>query len=110
VKIKIKTMIAYNEIKKYPQEISDELLAAVNILKNEGAKKVILFGSLAKKKFKNQSDIDLACEGVDDRKFFRVFGKLLLQIKRPLDLIDMKDADDFFASRVKEEGIILYEE
>ena len=110
MKIKIKTMIAYNEIKKYPQEISDELLAAVNILKNEGAKKVILFGSLAKKKFKNQSDIDLACEGVDDRKFFRVFGKLLLQIKRPLDLIDMKDADDFFASRVKEEGIILYEE
>jgi len=103
-------MIAYNEIRKYPQAISDELLAAVNILRNEGAKKVILFGSLAKKKFRDRSDIDLACEGVDDRKFFRVFGKLLLQIKRPLDLIDINDADEFFASRVKEEGIVLYEE
>jgi predicted nucleotidyltransferase len=69
-----------------------------------------LFGSLAKKKFRDQSDIDLTCEGVKDRKFFRVFGKLLLNVKRPLDLIDMNDADDFFASRVKEEGIILYEE
>lgn len=103
-------MIAYNEIKKYPREIRDELITAVNILKNEGAKKVILFGSLAKKKFRVQSDIDLACEGVEDRKFFRVFGKLLLHVKRPLDLIDMNDADEFFASRVKEEGIILYEE
>lgn len=103
-------MIAYSEIKKYPQEISYELITAVNILKNEGAKKVILFGSLAKKKFRNNSDIDLACEGVEDKKFFRVFGKLLLHAKRPLDLIDINDADEFFASRVKEEGIVLYEE
>lgn len=103
-------MIAYNEIKKYPQEIGNDLITAVNILKNEGAKKVILFGSLVKAKFRNQSDIDLACEGVEDRRFFRVFGKLLLNIKRPLDLIDINDADEFFVSRVKEEGIILYEE
>jgi len=103
-------MIAYNEIKKYPQEIGDELIKAVNILRNEGAKKVILFGSLAKKKFRAQSNIDLACEGIDDRRFFNVFGKLLLRLKRPLDLIDLNDADEFFASRVKEEGIILYEE
>ncbi|MCI0496634.1 nucleotidyltransferase domain-containing protein [candidate division KSB1 bacterium] len=103
-------MIAYNEIKKYPQEISDELIKAVNILRNEGAKKVILFGSLAKKKFRDQSDIDLACEGLEDRRFFNVFGKLLLHIKKPLDLIDINDANEFFANRVKEEGIILYEE
>lgn len=103
-------MIAYNEIKKYPQEIGDELITAVNILRNEGAKKVILFGSLAKRNSRKHSDIDLACEGLEDRKFFRVFGKLLLHIKRPLDLIDINDADEFFASRVKEEGIILYEE
>ncbi|HEX9971703.1 MAG TPA: nucleotidyltransferase domain-containing protein [bacterium] len=103
-------MIAYNEIKKYPQEISDELFEAVNILRNEGAKKVILFGSLAKKKFSDQSDIDLACEGLEDRRFFSVFGKLLLHIKKPLDLIDINDADEYFANRVKEEGVILYEE
>jgi predicted nucleotidyltransferase len=103
-------MIAYNEIKKYPQEIGDELIAAVKILRDEGAKKVILFGSLAKKKFRNHSDIDLACEGLAEKKFFNVFGRLLLHVKRPLDLIDMNDADEFFASRVKEEGIILYEE
>ena len=103
-------MIAYNEIKKYPREISDDLIKAVNILRNEGVKKVILFGSLAKKKFRNQSDIDLACEGLAEKKFFNVFGRLLLHVKRPLDLIDINDADEFFASRVKEEGIILYEE
>lgn len=103
-------MIAYNEIKKYPEDISRELIMAVNILRNEGVKKIILFGSLAKKHFRNQSDIDLACEGLEDNRFFPVFGKLLLNIKKPLDLIDINDADDFFASRVKEEGIVLYEE
>lgn len=103
-------MIAYNEIKKYPQEIGDKLITAVNILRNEGVKRVILFGSLAKKKFRSQSDIDLACEGLEEKNFFNVFGKLLLQVKRPLDLVDINNADEFFASRVREDGIILYEE
>jgi predicted nucleotidyltransferase len=103
-------MIAYNEINKYPEDISSELIKAVNILRMEGVKKVILFGSLAKKHFRDHSDIDLACEGLEDRRFFSVFGKLLLNINKPLDLIDINDADEFFANRVKEEGIVLYEE
>ncbi len=71
-------MIVFNEIKKYPKEISDELIAAVNILKNEGAKKVILFGSLAKKKFrKSPTKMHQLVELI--RKVF-VKGKQVLKI------------------------------
>ena len=102
-------MIVKTEITKYPDDIRVELMKAVTILKNEGATKVILFGSLAKNKFRHHSDIDLACEGIKDERFYPVFGKLLFNLKIPLDLVDIKDADEFFGSRIKEEGIVLYE-
>lgn len=102
-------MIAQEEIKKFPNFIKLELAKAIRILKSGGAKKVILFGSLAKNKFRHHSDIDLACEGIADERFYSVFGKLLFNMKMPCDLVDMNDADDFFANRIKEEGIILYE-
>ena len=103
-------MIAYNEIKKYSQEISDELIKAIDILRSEGAKRIILFGSLASNRFRQHSDIDLACEGLEDERFFHIYGKLMFNLTIPLDLIDINDADDFFASRVRKEGIVLYEE
>jgi len=34
----------------------------------------------------------------------------MFNIRIPLDLIDINDADEFFTSRVREEGIVLYEE
>ena len=102
-------MITNSEIKRYPDEICRELLKAVNILIAEGATKIILFGSLAKNNFKHYSDIDLACEGIKDERFFPAYGKFLFNLKIPSDLVDIDDIDDFFASRIREDGIVLYE-
>ena len=52
-------MIAYDEIQKFPDDIGEEIIKAIDILKAEGANKIILFGSIVKNKFKDDySDID----------------------------------------------------
>ena len=47
---------------------------ALPVLKQCGARKVILFGSVALKRTHRHSDIDLAVEGIPPELFLRAFG------------------------------------
>lgn len=69
-------------------------------------KKVLLFGSSADP-FKEGRDIDLAVAGIDPREFFKYYGDLMLNLSKPVDLIDLSDESKFTAL-VKEEGVPIY--
>lgn len=76
-----------------------------------GARKVYLFGSLAREEapFTSMSDIDLGVEGLPDTRFYEALGDLLLRSTFLVDLKPLTDISEPLRSRVAKEGILLHE-
>ncbi len=85
------------------------LQAVIDILKERGAKRIVLFGSTARGTRGRHSDIDLACEGIPPGQFFKVLGELLFTTGESIDLVDMKEVKGTLRSRIEREGELLYE-
>ena len=77
------------------------------ISKKYGVKRVLLFGSSLDKKRKS-NDIDIAVEGISHKDFFKYYGDLLLQLSKPVDIIDL-DGSSKFINLIKKEGELLLE-
>lgn len=69
-------------------------------------KRVLLFGS-SLDPVREGRDIDLAVDGIDPRKFFKYYGDLMLNLSKPVDLIDLSETSKFI-TLVKEEGVPIY--
>jgi len=80
-----------------------DLRRAIEILKEEGCAEIYLFGSLVTGRIHGQSDIDLAVRGCPKKRFFRVFGELMMELDHPVDLVDL-DCDDLFVHRLEKQG------
>ena len=81
----------------------------VQILAKCGAKRVFLFGSVARGEARPGSDVDLACEGLPPGRFFEALGKLLLCTGKDVDLVDLDKAAAPLRKRLEKEGVLLYE-
>ena len=68
---------------------------------------VLLFGSSVSQK--DAADIDLAVKGIRAGLFFKFYGELFKALDKPVDLIDLNDADNYFANRILEECRVIYE-
>ena len=75
-----------------------------------GAKRVVLFGSLARERarFADRSDIDLAVEGLSADRFYEALGDLLSRSTFIVDLKPLEEASEPLRSRIGREGILLY--
>lgn len=85
---------------------------ASNILKEKyGAKKVVLFGSLAnEKRFTPWSDIDLSVSGLPPKNYYKAAGEILdlgLSKDIKIDVLDINDCPLKMRRRIKREGIEL---
>jgi predicted nucleotidyltransferase len=76
---------------------------AASALITAGAREVYLFGSAARGKLRQDSDIDMAVSGLPPKSFFRAMSKAGRILNRSLDLIDL-DEDNPFTRYLKEEG------
>lgn len=76
------------------------------ISKKYGVKRVLLFGSSLDKK-RESNDIDIAIEGISHKDFFKYYGDLLLQLSKPVDVIDLIGSSKFI-NLIKKEGELLY--
>ncbi len=85
------------------ESIETRIEEAAAALKAAGAREVYVFGSAAKGKVRENSDVDLAVSGLPPEVFFRAMGKASRAIGRPVDLIDL-DEDNPFTRYLKEEG------
>jgi predicted nucleotidyltransferase len=83
-----------------------DIRRAVEILKGAGCTQIFLFGSLATGQVSAQADIDLAVRGCPKGKFFHLLGRLALELKRPVDLVDL-DSQDPFARYLEEKKELL---
>ena len=73
-----------------------------------GATRVILFGSLARGRFRLDSDIDLAVTGIPTADFFRAYAEAMsLAGEFKLDLLDLADCPPSVQTAVLKQGIPL---
>ena len=89
-----------------PKLYQSDVHRAVKILKDAGCTHVFLFGSLAAGKARDSSDIDLAIRGCPEGAFFRLLGRLLLELNCSVDLVNL-DGQDAFARYLEREGELL---
>lgn len=67
---------------------------------------IYLFGSsLNENEYK---DIDLAVKGIKPELFFKFYGELLRNLKKPVDLIDLSKKS-LFNQIIEETAMIIYE-
>src|SRR5688572_11436530 len=82
--------------------------SAATFLREQGAKKVWLFGSLAKGRHPTvHSDFDFAVEGLPGDRFFGSLGHLLQVLPRPVDLVDFETCAPLLRAQILEHGIVL---
>jgi predicted nucleotidyltransferase len=83
--------------------------AAVLVKARFGAKKVVLFGSLAHAGwFVHDSDVDLAVEGLIGDEYWKAWGLVEEIIKdRPVDFIDIETARESLKRAIERYGIEL---
>lgn len=79
-----------------------------------GVTRVWLFGSLVLywrgwRKFRVDSDIDLAIEGLPPERFFPVLSLLNEKSSRPVDLVEITTCTPSLRKSILERGLLLYE-
>jgi predicted nucleotidyltransferase len=78
----------------------------ISLSKKYGVSKVLIFGSNASAE-KEGRDIDLAIEGIRPSDFFTFYGDLMLNLSKPVDLIDLS-VSSRFQKMIVAEGVPLY--
>ncbi len=79
-------------IDRLPSEYKEDVEKATRMLTDSGCKEVYIFGSLADGTATEGSDIDLAVRGCPPEKFYEIFGRLLLELKHSVDLVDLDNS------------------
>jgi uncharacterized protein len=87
------------------------VLLAARFLRERGAKKVWLFGSLAKGRRPTvHSDFDFAVEGLPANQLFGSVGHLLQVLPRPVDVVEFESCPPLLREQILEHGIVLHDE
>jgi len=100
----------FEDDKKRVELAKAELAKAIEILKQHGAKRIILFGSLREgHRFQDRSDIDLAEEGIAKQDFCRAYADLIMALNWRIDLKPLEEIEHSFKESILQRGEILYE-
>jgi uncharacterized protein len=84
---------------------------AARFLREQGAKRVWLFGSLAKGRQPTvHSDFDFAVEGLPADRLFGSVGHLLQVLPRPVDVVEFENCSALLRDQILEHGIIIHDE
>ncbi len=89
-----------------PPDIQRDVEIAVRVLISHGAREVYLFGSVAARREREGSDIDIAAVGLPKDRFFAAYGHLLMEMQHNVDLVGL-DYDSEFARELREHGVLL---
>ena len=88
-----------------PEDLKRDISAAAEILMQDGCREVYVFGSVAEGTFSDASDIDLAIVGLPKERFFSAYGRILLKVRRRIDLVAL-DYDSEFGNQLKSSGTL----
>ncbi|HXQ69117.1 MAG TPA: nucleotidyltransferase domain-containing protein [Pyrinomonadaceae bacterium] len=83
---------------------------AARFLREQGAKKVWLFGSLAKGRRPTvHSDFDFAVEGLPGDRLFGSVGHLLQVLPRSVDVVELENCSTLLREQILDHGIVIYD-
>lgn len=94
-------------LQNLPKTYQEDIKKAIEILKENGAKEVFVFGSIVNGKINENSDIDIAVKGLKEEEFFRVASILNFELENEIDLVDLDDKTNRFAQMILELGGLL---
>ncbi len=86
-----------------PEDYRTDVTRAIELSRSEGCHEVYIFGSVASGTPRAQSDLDIAVRGCPPERFYRLLGKLMVELTHPVDLIDL-DLDRDVAEFLEREG------
>ena len=90
-----------------PAEVQRDIARAVEILKRGGCREVYVFGSVAEGRVARDSDIDLAVRGCPPERFLKLQGRLLMELGRSADLVDL-DEDAGLAAFLERQSVLIH--
>ena len=85
-----------------------ELAKIVDISKQFGVEKVLLFGSCLED-IESAQDIDIAVTGIKPKDFFKYYGKVSMVTDNEVDIIDLNDIRKHLQKRILSKGKVIYE-
>lgn len=100
-----KTIALEQEKKNILMDLPD----AIRVFTKEfDVKKIYLFGSLINGNFDNQSDIDIAIEGLSPRLYLKALAFLSDYLKREINLIPLETCNSSLKEVVYSDGRLVY--
>ena len=96
-----------------PEDLSAEASAKALLpelaraLRSAGAKRVVLFGSLADGLFRSGSDIDLAVAGLTDRTLAGFEHEFTILARRPVEIANLDSAAESLRKSIERFGVEL---
>lgn len=96
-----------DKLSNLPYSYQEDIKKTTQILKENGAKEVFIFGSIANGKFNENSDIDIAVKGLNEKDFYKVASILMFELKNEFDLIDLDDKQNRFSQMLLRVGVLL---
>lgn len=96
-----------DKLENLPDSYQKDIKKATQILKENGAKEVFIFGSIANGKFNENSDIDIAVKGLNEKNFYKVASILMFELENEFDLIDLDDKKNSFSQMLLKVGGLL---
>ena len=100
-------MASIADLRDMPEDIRRDVARGVDILRRGGCREVYVFGSAAEGRIRPQSDIDFAVRGCPANRFFKLQGRLLVELARVADLVDL-DADPDLAAFLEREAALIH--
>ena len=96
-----------NKLSNLPNSYQEDIKKLIQILKENGAKEIFIFGSIANGKFNENSDIDIAVKGLNEKDFYKVASILMFELENEIDLIDLDDKQNRFSQMLLRVGGLL---
>ena len=90
-----------------PDEYRADVARVVEIGRAEGCREGDVFGSVAAGRHRRQSDLDIGVRGCPAERFYRLLGRLMDEIPRPVDLVDL-DLETRVAEFLEQEGQLVH--
>ena len=90
-----------------PADVQRDVARGIEILKGGGCHEVYVLGSVAEDRVGPDSDIDFAVRGCPPERFFKLQGRLLMELNRSADLIDL-DIDAELTAFLEREAVLVH--
>ena len=95
------------KLKSAPEDVLKDVERGVKILKSGGCKEIYILGSVAEDHIRPESDIDFAVRGCPPEHFFKLQGRLLMELNRSADLVDL-DVDPELTNFLEQEATLIH--